>query len=83
MYFGTAIFAFEGIGLVLPVETQMKYKQDLRGSLGVLNAAMTVVTCIYIAMGFYGYLKFGEAVKGSITLNLPVEKWYIWSYNTL
>jgi proton-coupled amino acid transporter len=31
------------------------------------------VTALYIGMGFYGYLKYGEDIKSSITLNLPPE----------
>ena len=31
------------------------------------------VTALYIAMGFYGYLKYGADIKSSITLNLPPD----------
>lgn len=48
----------------------------MRGWNGVLNTSMTIVTCLYIAVGFFGYLKYGEDVLGSITLNLPVEQWH-------
>jgi len=72
LYFGTAIYAFEGIGIVLPLENSMKNPQDMKGWNGVLNTSMTIVSCLYIAVGFFGYLKYGEAVLGSITLNLPV-----------
>lgn len=41
---------------------------------GVLNVGMTVVTILYISVGFLGYLKYGDAVKGSITLNIPEEE---------
>ena len=75
LYFGTAIYAFEGIGVVLPLENQMKTPRDMRGWNGVLNTSMTIVTCLYIAVGFFGYLKYGEDVQGSITLNLPVDQW--------
>ncbi|KAK6636476.1 hypothetical protein RUM43_010137 [Polyplax serrata] len=72
LYFGTAIYAFEGIGVVLPLENNMKTPQDFGGWRGVLNTGMVIVACLYTAMGFFGYLKYGDAVAiGSITLNLP------------
>ena len=51
----------------------MRTPGDMRGWNGVLNTAMTMVACLYIAVGFFGYLKYGENVLGSITLNLPSE----------
>ncbi|GAB6033217.1 hypothetical protein CHUAL_012821 [Chamberlinius hualienensis] len=71
LWFGTVIFAFEGIGLVLPLENTMKTPEALGGLNGVLNTGMVIVTVLYVAVAFYGYLKYGDAVKGSITLNLP------------
>ena len=53
----------------------MKNKEDLRGANGVLNTSMVIVTCLYIAVAFFGYLKYGDDVLGSITLNLPVDQW--------
>lgn len=73
LYFGTAIFAFEGIGVVLPLENNMKTPQDFGGWTGVLNTGMVVVASLYTAVGFFGYLKYGEDVKGSITLNLDAN----------
>ena len=74
LYFGTAIYAFEGIGVVLPLENQMKTPADMKGWNGVLNTSMVLVSCLYIAVGFFGYLKYGQTVTGSITLNLPVDE---------
>ncbi|CAM6031414.1 unnamed protein product, partial [Sphagnum compactum] len=71
LYFGTAIYAFEGIGVVLPLENNMKTPEDFRGWTGVLNTSMVIVMALYSAVGFFGYLKYGADVKGSITLNLP------------
>lgn len=52
----------------------MESPQDFGGYLGVLNTGMVIVACLYVAVGFFGYLKYGEAVKlGSITLNLPAQ----------
>jgi len=74
LFFGTAIYAFEGIGVVLPLENQMKTSADMKGWNGVLNTSMVIVSCLYIAVGFFGYLKYGDTVTGSITLNLPVNE---------
>ena len=76
LYMGTAIYAFEGIGLVLPLQKEMREPQAFGGSVGVLNTGMTIVACLYMAVGFFGYLKFGDKVLGSITLNLPEEPLY-------
>ncbi|XP_054166252.1 neutral amino acid uniporter 4-like isoform X2 [Oppia nitens] len=76
LYMGTAIYAFEGIGLVLPLQKEMKEPEAFGGKIGVLNTSMTIVACLYIAVGYFGYLKFGDEVLGSITLNLPAEPLY-------
>lgn len=67
----TVIFAMEGIGVVMPVENSMKKPHHFLGCPGVLNTAMTVVMVLYAIIGFLGYIRYGDAVEGSITLNLP------------
>ena len=62
---------------MLPVENQMATPNDLRGWNGVLNTSMVIVSCLYIAVGFFGYLQYGEGVLGSVTLNLPVDEWSV------
>lgn len=79
LYFGTAIYAFEGIGVVLPLENNMKTPEDFGGMTGVLNTSMVIVATLYTSVGFFGYLKYGDGVKGSITLNLPQDEMY--AYN--
>ncbi|XP_057312174.1 neutral amino acid uniporter 4-like [Hydractinia symbiolongicarpus] len=68
MFLGMAIFSFEGIGVVLPLENEMKKPEDFDW---VLNVGMSVVTFMFISMGLLGYLAFGDAVEGSVSLNLP------------
>ena len=60
---------------MLPLESSIRDKQQFSALSGVLNFSMVTVTSLYAAMGFYGYLKFGDDVKGSITLSLPSSPW--------
>lgn len=74
MFFGTVIFALEGIGVVMSLENNMKTPTHFIGCPGVLNFGMGFVISLYTLVGFLGYLKYGEKTEGSITLNLPTEE---------
>ncbi|XP_057366705.2 neutral amino acid uniporter 4-like [Daphnia carinata] len=74
LFFGTVVFSFEGIGLILPIQKDMRHPRDFEGWNGILNVAMVLVTCLALEMGFYGYLKYGAEIQGSITLNLPQDE---------
>ncbi|KAI6187840.1 Amino acid transporter, transmembrane family-containing protein [Aphelenchoides besseyi] len=76
LFFGTVIFAFEGIAVVLPIENQMNEPMHFISNNGVLNTACGLVLAIYATIGFYGYLAFGEAIKDTVTLNLPNDGFY-------
>lgn len=71
LFFGTAIFAFEGIALVLPLKNAMKKPKLFSRPSGVLNVGMVFVASLFLTVGFVSYWKWGELVKGSVTLNLP------------
>lgn len=73
MFFGTAIFALEGIGVVMPLENNMKTPSHFIGCPGVLNTGMAFVVVLYSVTGFLGFLKYGSKTEPSITLNLPNE----------
>ncbi|XP_017136220.1 proton-coupled amino acid transporter-like protein pathetic isoform X1 [Drosophila miranda] len=74
-FFSITIFAMEAIGVVMPLENNMKTPQNFLGLCGVLSQGMSGVTLIYMLLGFLGYLRYGEDTQQSITLNLPVHEW--------
>lgn len=74
LFFGTVLFALEAIGVILPLENEMKTPKSFGGSYGVLNRAMLLIVLLYVGMGLFGYLNYGDTVLGSITLNLPQQE---------
>ena len=64
----------EGIGAVMPVENSMMKPQHFLGCPGVLNTAMGTVIVLYAIIGFFGYIRYGSLIQGSITLNLPTSE---------
>ena len=75
LYFGTAIYLFEGIGLVLPLKNAMEKPKNFSKPLGVLNVGMVFLTILFTAFGFVGYWKYGDDVQSSLSLNLPTNEW--------
>uniref|UniRef100_A0A914C5L7 Amino acid transporter transmembrane domain-containing protein n=1 Tax=Acrobeloides nanus TaxID=290746 RepID=A0A914C5L7_9BILA len=76
LFFGTVMFAFEGVSVIMPLENRMEHPQQFISWNGVLNSSCLVVLAIFAVTGFYGYLAFGDAVKDTVTLNLPNEPFY-------
>ncbi|XP_063984257.1 proton-coupled amino acid transporter-like protein pathetic [Diachasmimorpha longicaudata] len=71
-FFSLTVFAMEAIGVVMPLENQMKTPQNFVGVCGVLSKGMSGVTVIYILLGFLGYLRYPTSTNGIITQDLDV-----------
>lgn len=80
--FSTVIFAMEGIGVVMPVENDMKNPRHFLGCPGVLNVSMSIVVTLYAIIGIFGYLRYGDEVDGNITATLAAEDMLVYA-NTL
>ena len=66
------IFAIMAIGVVMPLENAMQNPQHFVGTCGVLTQGMSIVTFVYILIGFLGFWRFGSIAEENITKNLPV-----------
>lgn len=73
IFFGTTIFALEGVGVVMPLENNMKTPRHFNHCPGILFIGMGILTVLYSLTGFLGYLKYGDLTEPSITLNLPID----------
>jgi len=82
-FFSITIFAMEAIGVVMPLENNMKTPQSFLGICGVLTQGMSGVTLIYRPLGFLGYLRYGAGTEESITLNLPIAEWPAQAFKVL
>ncbi|XP_075214394.1 proton-coupled amino acid transporter-like protein pathetic [Lycorma delicatula] len=71
LFLSLLFLAMEGIGTVMPIENAMKNPHHFLGCPGVMNISMIIVVSIYVIIGFFGYLKYGDEADGSITFNLP------------
>ncbi|PHH63420.1 hypothetical protein CDD81_6021 [Ophiocordyceps australis] len=70
LFIGTAIFTFEGIGLIIPIQESMKQPQKFPR---VLLLVMVIITVIFISMGALSYAAYGSKTETVVLLNLPQD----------
>ncbi|CAN6233987.1 unnamed protein product [Urochloa humidicola] len=64
---GVCVYAFEGIGMVLPLEAEAADKRKFGLTLGL---SMGFIGVMYGLFGVMGYVAFGDATRDIITTNL-------------
>ena len=70
LFIGTAIFTFEGIGLIIPIQSGMKDPKQFPRVLGII---MIVITVVFVSAGAVSYAAFGSSTRTVILLNLPQD----------
>ncbi len=70
LFIGTAIFTFEGIGLIIPVQESMAKPENFKF---VLKFTMILITFIFIFVAILCYLTFGSKVETIVLLSLPKD----------
>ncbi|KPI43411.1 Vacuolar amino acid transporter 3 [Cyphellophora attinorum] len=67
---GAAIFTFEGIGLILPIQNSMAQPEKFEGLLYII---MTLITLIFGSVGILCYMTFGSLTKIEVISNFPQD----------
>ncbi|KAF4485711.1 AVT3-involved in amino acid efflux from the vacuole [Fusarium agapanthi] len=67
---GSGIFTFEGIGLILPIQSSMKRPEHFPN---LLYLVMFIITIIFTSVGALCYATFGENTKIQVISNFPQD----------
>lgn len=70
LFIGVAIFTFEGIGLIIPIQESMIYPRHFPK---VLFKVIVTISLLFVFIGALGYITFGETINTVILLNLPQD----------
>ncbi|KAL0564129.1 hypothetical protein V5O48_017925 [Marasmius crinis-equi] len=72
LFIGTAVFSFEGIGLIVPITDSMR---EPRKFPKVLTGVMAFLLVLFGGAGVLAYLTFGSEIKAVVLVNLnPASK---------
>jgi solute carrier family 36 (proton-coupled amino acid transporter) len=74
LFIGTAIFTFEGIGLIIPIQESMKNPRKFPQ---VLFYVMIIITVLFIGMGAISYAAYGSKTETVVLLNLPQDDKFV------
>ncbi|KAK9786406.1 putative Vacuolar amino acid transporter 3 [Seiridium cardinale] len=74
MMIGSAIFTFEGIGLILPIQSSMAKPEKFEPLLGVI---MLIITVIFTSVGALCYATFGNDTYIEIINNYPRDSRFV------
>jgi proton-coupled amino acid transporter len=67
---GSAIFTFEGIGLILPIQSSMRQPEKFSK---LLYTVMVIITIIFTSVGLLCYATFGDNTRVEIINNFPQD----------
>ena len=74
LFIGTAIFTFEGIGLIIPIQETMRNPKQFPS---VLAGVMILITIVFISMGALSYAAYGSSTQTVVILNLPQDNKFV------
>ncbi|KAF8525908.1 transmembrane amino acid transporter protein-domain-containing protein [Hysterangium stoloniferum] len=71
---GTAVFSFEGIGLVIPITDSMREPHKFPRA---LTGVMIFLTVLFAGAGVLAYAAYGSKVETVVILNLPQDQKFV------
>ncbi|KAK3944207.1 transmembrane amino acid transporter protein-domain-containing protein [Diplogelasinospora grovesii] len=74
LFIGTAIFTFEGIGLIIPIQESMKQPAKFPK---VMFVVMIIITTLFVTMGAVSYAAYGSKTETVVLLNLPQDDKFV------
>jgi len=70
LFIGTAVFSFEGVGLVIPITDSMRQPHKFPA---VLTGVMSLLLIVFGGAGVLSYLAFGSDIQTVVIINLDAE----------
>ena len=80
LFIGTAVFTFEGVGLVIPITESMKEPQKFPKT---LSWVMLVVAALFATAGALSYATFGSETQTVVITNLPGNSGFVQAIQAL
>ncbi|ODQ82697.1 hypothetical protein BABINDRAFT_29947 [Babjeviella inositovora NRRL Y-12698] len=74
LFIGVCIFAFEGIGLILPIQESLKHPEQFPR---ILFLVIITISFVFILSGCLGYAAYGDNVQTLIIMNLPQGSYFV------
>jgi solute carrier family 36 (proton-coupled amino acid transporter) len=74
LFIGTAIFTFEGVGLIIPIQESMRQPSKFPG---VLAIVMVIITTLFVSIGAFSYAAYGSHTQTVVILNLPQDDKFV------
>lgn len=74
LFIGTAVFTFEGIGLIIPITESMKEPEKFPRA---LTGVMAGVMVLFASAGSLSYMAFGSKIQTVVITNLPQSSRFV------
>ena len=68
LFFGVAVFNFEGNGVILNLQSSMKNPEEF---LTIMRNVLIIIISILVSFSLFSYEAFGERIDDMVTMNLP------------